>query len=87
MAPLNNGELDVDLGDRGVKGLGRSELWAPGVTGEDSLPLFVSVFNEPKSRLGTVDCLEGILNVDRGDAGSQTWKQMVFNVIVSGLDV
>lgn len=74
VTPLNNGELDVDLGDRGVKGLGRSELWAPGVTGEDSLPLFVSVFNDPKSRLGTVDCLEGILNVGRGDAGSRTWE-------------
>lgn len=66
VAPLNNGELDADLG---VKGLGRSELCAPGVMGDESLPLFVSAFNEPKSRFGTVDCREGMLAlVGRGRA-------------------
>lgn len=67
MAPLNNGELDADFGERGVKGLGRSELGAPGVNGEESLPLLESDFNDPRSRLGTVDCLEGMLGADRGD--------------------
>jgi hypothetical protein len=61
VAPLNSGELDADLGEEGDKGLGKSELCAPGVIGDESFPLFESTFNEPKSRLGTVDCREGIL--------------------------
>lgn len=69
VAPLNNGELDADFGEQGVKGLGRSELCALGVMGDESLPLFVSAFNEPRSRLGTVDCREGMLAlVGRGRA-------------------
>lgn len=39
VAPLVKGELEEDLGERGVRGLGPSELWAPGVSGDE---IFVS---------------------------------------------
>lgn len=69
VAPLKSGELEVDLGDRGVRGLGPSELNAPGDRGEESLPLFESGLNKLRSRLGTVECRDGILGDNRG--GSQ----------------
>lgn len=55
VAPLKSGELDVDLGERGVKGLGPSELRSHGVTGDEALSFFESVLHELRSRLGTVD--------------------------------
>lgn len=60
VAPLKNGELDADLGERGVKGLGPSELWAPGVRGEESLPLFESELSDLRSRSGTVEFRDGM---------------------------
>lgn len=65
VAPLKNGELEEDLGERGVRGLGPSELWAPGVSGE-AIFTFVWSVAELRSKLGTVDCLDGILGVYRG---------------------
>lgn len=61
VAPLENGELDDDLGERGVRGLAPSELWAPGVRGEVTLPLFVSDLRDLRSRLGTVEFRDGML--------------------------
>lgn len=60
VAPLKNGELVDDLGERGVKGLALSELWAPGVSGDEFFA-FACRVKELRSRLGTADCLEGIL--------------------------
>ena len=65
VAPLKNGELEEDLGERGVRGLGPSELWAPGVSGE-AIFTFVWSVAELRSKLGPVDCLDGILGVYRG---------------------
>lgn len=59
--PLRNGELDPDLGDRGVKGLCPSELWPPGERGDESLPLFESDLNELTSRVGKVEFRDGML--------------------------
>lgn len=61
VAPLKNGELDDDLGERGVRGLCPSELWAPGVRGEEILPLFGSDLRDLRSRLGTVEFRDGML--------------------------
>lgn len=61
VAPLENGELDEDLGERGVRGLGPSELWAPGVRGEEILPLLLSDLRDLRSRLGTVEFRDGML--------------------------
>ena len=68
VAPLKKGELDDDLGERGVRGLGPSELWAPGVSGDE---IFASACRVEvlRSKFGTVDCLVGILSVNRGSAG------------------
>lgn len=55
VAPLKSGELDADLGERGVKGLSPSELCSPGVTGDETFSFFDSVFHELRSRLGTVE--------------------------------
>src|SRR3954471_20332836 len=60
VAPLNNGELDADLGERGVKGLSPSGLWSPGVRGDEIFPFFVSILNELRSRWGTVECRFGM---------------------------
>jgi hypothetical protein len=60
VAPLKRGELDGDLGERGVKGLSPSELW-PGERGDESFPLFKSDLKELKSKLGTVECRDGML--------------------------
>lgn len=65
VAPLKSGELDVDLGDRGVKGLGPSELKAPGERGEESLPLFEFDLDKLRSSLGTVEFRDGILGENR----------------------
>lgn len=62
VAPLKNGELDEDLGEWGVRGLGPSELWAPGVSG-DEIFAFPCRVEGLRSKLGTVDCLDGILVV------------------------
>jgi hypothetical protein len=67
VAPLKSGELDADLGERGVKGLGPSELWSPGVTGDETLSFFDSVLHELKSRLGTVEV--------RFDMSGGNWTQ------------
>lgn len=68
MVPLKNVELEEDLGERGVRGLGPSEL-APGVCGDEDFVLVWSV-EGLRSKLGTVDCLDGILDVDHGsDSG------------------
>lgn len=66
--PLVMGELEADLGERGVRGLGPSELWAPGDRGD---VIFESVCRERelRSKLGTVDCLNGIFDRNRGSQG------------------
>jgi len=61
VAPLKSGELDADLGERGVRGLGPSELWSFGVRGEEILSFLDSVLNELRSRLGTVEVRFGML--------------------------
>ena len=79
VAPLKNGELDDDFGDRGVRGLGPSELWAPGVSGDE---IFASACRVEvlRSKLGTVDCLDGILGVNRGSAGDPEWLARDFGL-------
>ena len=62
VAPLKSGELDADLGERGVRGLSPSELWPFGVSGEETLSFFDSVLNELRSRLGTVELRFGMLD-------------------------
>lgn len=64
VAPLKKGELDEDLGERGVRGLGPSELWAPGVSG-DEIFAFACKVEVLRSKLGTVEFLDGILDVVR----------------------
>lgn len=61
VAPLEKGELDEDLGERGDRELGPSELCAPGDSGEEILPLFVSDLRDLRSRLGTVEFRDGML--------------------------
>lgn len=61
VAPLKKGGLEGDLGERGVRGLGPSELWAPGVSGDEIFALFVCRVEVLRSKFGTVDCLDGIL--------------------------
>lgn len=64
--PLEKGELEEDLGERGVRGLGPSELWALGDSG-DEIFKFVCRENELRSKLGTAECRDGILvGVNRG---------------------
>ena len=64
--PLKNGELDEDLGERGVRGLGPSELWALGDSG-DEIFKFVCREKELRSKLGTAECRDGIFaGVNRG---------------------
>jgi hypothetical protein len=76
VAPLKNGELEEDLGECGVRGLRPSELWAPGVKGEEVFPPAWRV-DELKSRVGTVECLEGILALfgvgSESARGARTW--------------
>lgn len=68
VVPLKNVELEEDLGDRGVRGLGPSEL-APGVCGDVVFALIWRV-EGLRSKFGIQDCLDGILDVDRGsDSG------------------
>jgi hypothetical protein len=62
VAPLKSGELEADLGERGVWGLGPSELWSFGVRGDEILSFFDSILNELRSRLGTVDARFGMLD-------------------------
>ena len=64
--PLKNGELDEDLGERGVRGLGPSELWPLGDSG-DEIFKFVCREKELRSKLGTAECRDGIFaGVNRG---------------------
>lgn len=77
VAPLKSGELDADLGERGVKGVGPSELWSPGVTGDETFSFFDSVLHELRSRLGTVEV--------RFDMLGGNWTQSRMNVKVRGL--
>lgn len=71
VVPFINGELGDDLGERGVRGLSPSELIAPGVSGVVLLlPGFSKV--EPKFRLGTTECLVGILDISGCSAGGRT---------------
>ena len=76
VAPLKRGELDADLGERGVKGGGPSELWSPGVTGDETFSFFDSVLHELRSRLGTVEV--------RFDMLGGNWTQYRMNVKVRG---
>lgn len=76
VAPLKRGELDADLGERGVKGVGPSELWSPGVTGDETFSFFDSVLHELRSRLGTVEV--------RFDMLGGNWTQSRMNVKVRG---
>jgi hypothetical protein len=64
VAPLKSGELDADLGERGVKGVGPSELWSPGVRGDGAFAFFESILKELRSRLGTVEDRFGMLGDD-----------------------
>lgn len=64
VAPLKKGELDGDLGERGVRGLAPSELWAPGVSG-DEIFAFVCRVEVLRSKFGTVDCRDGIFEAKR----------------------
>lgn len=66
VAPLKSGELDSDLGDRGVKGVSPSELCAPGVAGEESLPVFESELTDFSSKLGTLEFRVGMLGGNGG---------------------
>lgn len=71
VVPLVKGELSEDLGERGVRGLGPSELWAPGDSGDEIFE-FESRVRELRSKFRTVDCLSGILGVNRGSTGKET---------------
>lgn len=66
VAPLRNGELEADFGERGVKGLSPSELWAPGERGVDRFPLLKSTLSDFRSRLDTVELRDGILAAIEG---------------------
>lgn len=69
VVPLKKGELDEDLGERGVRGLSPSELWPPGDSG-DEIFTFVCRENELRSKLGTAECRDGIFTgVNRGSRG------------------
>lgn len=61
MVPLVKGELAEDLGERGVRGLSPSELWAPGDRGDEIFELACRV-RELRSKFGRVDCLNGIFD-------------------------
>lgn len=84
LAPLKNGELDPDLGERGVKGLRPSELWAPGVRGEEILPVFEPDSSDLRSRLGTVEFRDGMLATTEDGSSKTICKELVgyrrFNV-------
>lgn len=69
VVPLKNGELDEDLGERGVRGLGPSELWPPGDSG-DEIFKFVCREKELRSKLGTAECRDGILT---GEGAGRSW--------------
>lgn len=66
VAPLKSGELDSDLGDRGVKGLSPSELCVPGVAGEESLPLLESELTVFRSKLDTLELRVGMMGGNGG---------------------
>lgn len=72
VVPLVKGELEEDLGERGVRGLGPSELWAPGVSGEEIFG-FECRDRELRSKFGTVDCLNGILGGVAGQFANWGW--------------
>lgn len=72
VVPLTNGELEDDFGERGVRGLGPSELWASGVKGDVVFASFGSDLDELRSKLGTVEPLVGMLGVDRGESARPT---------------
>lgn len=73
MVPLKKGELEDDLGERGVRGLSPSELWPPGDSG-DEIFAFVCREKELRSKLGTAECRDGIfakkVGVNRGSENS-----------------
>lgn len=66
VVPLKSGELDPDLGDRGVKGLSPSELCVPGVAGEESLPLLESELTDFRSKFDTWELRVGMLGGNGG---------------------
>lgn len=66
VAPLRNGELEAVFGERGVKGLSPSELWAPGERGVVNFPLVKSTLSDLRSRLGRVELRDGMLGDNRG---------------------
>lgn len=69
VVPLVKRELlEEDLGERGVRGLGPSELWAPGDSGEEIFGFECRV-RELRSKFGTADCRNGILGANRGSTG------------------
>jgi hypothetical protein len=69
VVPLVKGELEEeDLGERGVRGLGPSELWAPGDSGEEIFGFECRV-RELRSKFGTADFRNGILGANRGSTG------------------
>lgn len=92
LAPLKNGELDPDLGERGVKGLRPSELWAPGVRGEEILPLFESDLSDLRSRLGTAEFRDGMLATTEDGPSKTRYARNLYGIagstcrVGSGLD-
>lgn len=77
LAPLKNGELDADLGERGLR---PSELWAPGVRGEEILPLFESDLSDLRSRLGRVESRDGMLAITEDGSSKMKCEELVFGV-------
>ena len=65
VVPLVKCELAEDLGERGVRGLGPSELWAPGDRGDEIFELACTE-RALRSKLGTAECLTGIFGGNRG---------------------
>lgn len=80
LAPLKSGELDADLGERGVKGLRPSELWAPGVRGEEILPWFESDLSDLRSKLGTAELRDGMLAITEDGSSKTRCQELVFGV-------
>lgn len=72
VVPLTNWKLEDDLGERGVRGLGPSELWAPGVKGDETFASSGSDLNELRSKLDMAESLVGITGVDKGASSRST---------------
>lgn len=61
VAPLKNGEVEADRGDRGVSGLRASGLCNPGANEVDILLLLNSTLRDFRSRFGIVELRDGML--------------------------